>query len=206
MTIFILLGISILFFVITGILIAIDNYKRKNKKKILPFHFRVIGILCTCFALIFLSVFVKSCISFHGVECGERKILLRTTMDRDEITLASADTKLERTLNKKTRAVIADIEQGNSKQSLRYTDALLNKKILPLQSIHEVKYSKDLSKNRVQIVEYLVNTKSGAFTKPGIYYYIIFSQELKNKWDQDDKKNNTTKEKKTKKQNDTQAK
>ena len=96
-----------------------------------------------------------------------------------DISLPSDDAKLNETLQKHYRDVIQMIEEGEHSETISYIDALLNKKEIALSSIHEVKYSEDLSRNQVQIVEYLVNTKVGNYTKPSVFYYIIFSDKLK---------------------------
>lgn len=187
MNIFFLLGIGCIFLLITGILIAIDNKKRKIKKKMLPIYWRVVGIGTTIGAVVCFVLFVRYGLFMEGVECGDRKILLRSTMMMTDISIPSEDAKLNETMQKNYRTVIQMIEEGNHSETISYIDALLNKKEIPLSSIHEVKYSEDLSKKQVQIVEYLVNTKVGSYRKPSVFYYIIFSDKLK-KSDTDQKK------------------
>jgi len=143
-----------------------------------------------------LYSFVKYTTNFQGSEYGDRKILLRTTMNLTDITLPSEDSTLDQTLDQSYEEVISKIEAGNSNTTLKYVDALLNKKQISFSEIHEVKYSSDLTKNQVQIVEYLVICKSGYFTKPEIYYYIIFGEEL-----QEELKKDTGNDSKTKKNN-----
>ncbi len=180
MTIFILLGIGFIFLILTSIIIAIDNKKRKWNKKMLPFRWRVLGIVFTIISITCFALFVKYVTNFEGNEYGDRKILLRTTMTLSDITLPREDAKLEKTLAQTYEEIIPEIETGKSNTTLKYVDALLSKKQISLSQIHEVKYSSDLTKNQVQIVEYLVVCKSGHFTKPEIYYYIIFGEELQN--------------------------
>lgn len=196
MTIFILLGIGFIFLILTSIIIAMDNKKRKKEKKMIPFHWRVLGIGFTVISVTCFVLFIKYITNFQGMECGDRKILLRTTMDLSDITLPSKDSTLDQTLDQNYQKVISEIESGNSSATLKYVDALLNKKQLSFSQIHEVKYSSDLTKNQVQIVEYLVICKSGYFTKPEIYYYIIFGEEL-----QQELTKQTEDDKKTKKKN-----
>lgn len=178
MTIFILLGIGFFFLILTSIIIAIDNKKRKQKKKIIAFHWRALGIVFTIISVICFVFFIKYVTNFQGNEYGDRKILLRTTMNLSDISLPSKDATLEQTLDATYPEIISRIGTGNSNTTLKYVDALLNQKQISLSQIHEVKYSSDLAKNQVQIVEYLVVCKSGYFTKPEIYYYIIFGEEL----------------------------
>ena len=178
MNIFVLLGIGCIFLLITGILIAVDNKKRKVKKKMLPIYWRVIGIFTTIGFIVCFVLFVRYGLFMEGVECGDRKILLRSTMMMTDISLPSDDAKLNETLQKHYRDVIQMIEEGEHSETISYIDALLNKKEIALSSIHEVKYSEDLSRKQVQIVEYLVNTKVGNYTKPSVFYYIIFSDKL----------------------------
>lgn len=178
MTIFILLGIGFVFLILTSIIIALDNRKRKKQKKMIPFHLRVLGIVFTVISITCFVLFIKYATNFQGTECGDRKILLRTTMDLSEITLPNGNATLDQNLNQIYPTVISEINAGNSDTKLKYVDALLNQKKISLSEIHEVKFSSDLTKNQVQIVEYLVTCKSGYFTKPEIYYYIIFGEDL----------------------------
>lgn len=196
MTIFILLGIGIIFFIFTSIIIAMDNKKRKKEKKMLSFHWRVLGIGFTVISITCFVLFVKYTTNFQGSEYGDRKILLRTTMNLTDITLPRENSTLDQTLDQNYEKVISKIQAGNSNSTLKYVDALLNKKQISFSEIHEVKYSSDLTKNQVQIVEYLVICKSGYFTKPEIYYYIIFGEEL-----QEELKKDTGNDSKTKKNN-----
>ena len=197
MTIFILLGIGFVFLFLTSILIGIDNRKRKYREKMLSFHWRIVGIIFAIIAFVNFMLFAKYSFNFNGQECGTRKILLRSTMELTDLTLASDDAKLEATLDKCYEDVIHMIEEKDSKQTLRFVDTLLNKKEVTLDQFQEVKYSEDLSAKQVQVVEYLVNVKSGSFTKPGVYYYIIFGEDLKdnNKNKEDNVKGNKKKSK-----------
>ncbi|MCR4803840.1 MAG: hypothetical protein K5895_12750 [Lachnospiraceae bacterium] len=189
MTIFVLLIIGLVFLFVTGVIIAIDNRRRKYKKKTIHKSLKITGILCTLISLITFGLFFKYMVRFNGVECGKRTILLRSTMLSSEVRIPSGNAKLDKTLEKKYKSVIKDIESQNKDTKIEYVDALLNKQCLSAVDIHEIKYSSDLSEKQVQIVEYLVNTKDGMFTKPGIYYYIIFSDKLAT-----DKNVDTTKE------------
>lgn len=200
MTIFILLGIGIIFLILTSIIIAMDNKKRKKEKKMLSFHWRVLGIGFTVISITCFVLFVKYTTNFQGSEYGDRKILLRTTMDLGDITLPSKDSTLDQTLDQNYKQVISKIQAGNSNSTLKYVDALLNKKQISFSEIHEVKYSSDLTKNQVQIVEYLVICKSGYFTKPEIYYYIIFGEELQEELKKDTENDQKTKKKNSKKE------
>lgn len=189
MTIFILLGIGVVFLFLTSILIGIDNRRRKYKKKMLSLHWRIVGIIFASIAFVNFMLFAKYCFNFNGEECGTRKILLRSTMELSDITLASDNAKIEDTLDKCYEDVIRMIEEKNSEQRIRFVDTLLNKKEVTLNQFHEVKYSKDLTAKQVQVVEYLVTIKKGSFTKPDIYYYIIFGEDLQ----ENAKKNNKNK-------------
>ncbi|MCI8407982.1 MAG: hypothetical protein HFJ09_01755 [Lachnospiraceae bacterium] len=178
MTIFLLLAGGMLFLVLTGIIIAIDNHKRKYKKKILAFHWRIIGIVTTVLAFVCLTQFTGKILNFEGTECGDRKILLRTTTRLADVKIPSKNATLDTTLEEGYEQILEGIEKGSREIKLEYVDALLNKKHLVLEEIREVKYSKDLTAKQVQFVEYLVIEKDGHFTKPGIHYYIIFGQDL----------------------------
>lgn len=199
MTIFILLGIGLLFLILTSIIITIDNKKRKNQKKMISFHWRVLGIVFTVISITCFVLFIKYVTNFQGSEYGDRKILLRTTMNLSDISLPSKNATLDQTLDQTYPEVISQIEAGDSNTTLKYVDALLTKKQISLSQIHEVKYSSDLTKNQVQIVEYLVICKSGYFTKPEIYYYIIFGEKLQKELE--DKQNNNSKSESKNKKN-----
>lgn len=208
MTIFILLIVGLIFLFLTGILIACDNRKRKYKKKVLRLHWRVLGIVFTFIAMFSLIKFTSYMIHFDGEECGDRKVLLRTTMELSDVKVPSKDAKLDITLQEDCEEIIKQLEEGNTEKELEYVDALLNKKRIPFSKIHEVKYSKDLTAKQVQMVEYLVSCKDGFFTRPEVYYYIIFGEDLPKeiekkkeelkKKSQEDKKKQTKKTKKKK--------
>lgn len=179
MTIFILLIIGLVFLLLTGIIIACDNRKRKYKKKTLRLRWRVLGIVYTIIAFVSLGQFVHYTVNFDGEEYGERKILLRTTLNLSEINIPSGNATLDETLDKQYVEIIKKINNKDEEQKIEYVDALMSKKRIPLKRIHEVKYSKDLTANQVQMVEYLVISKDGYFTMPEVYYYIIFGEELR---------------------------
>lgn len=179
MSIYILLVIGLFFLIFTGVLIAIDNRKRKYKHKMLPFNWKIIGIITTFLAIISISIFFKEFNFFHGTECSNRKIILRSTMNLSDVYMQTEDAKLDNLLEKNLKEIINNDVLGNKNIKIKYVDALLNKKVISFADIHEIKYSDDLSRKQIQVVEYLVNTKDGFFTKPGIYYYIIFSSSLK---------------------------
>ena len=80
MTIYILLAIGLFFLLFTGVLIAIDNRKRRFRKKMLPFCWRAIGIITTLLAVLCFVIFFQKFYSFQGTECSSRKIILRSTM------------------------------------------------------------------------------------------------------------------------------
>lgn len=208
MTIFILLGIGLLFLIITSILIAIDNRRRKLRKKKLKFVWRVVGVLCTIISLTSLIQFTKYVVSFEGVEYGDRKILLRTTMELTDITIPSNNATLDLSLADVINSKKEEQEKQKKEcQEIVYVDALLNKKRIPVEDIHEIKYSEDLTSKQVQVVEYLVIMKDGNFTMPGVYYYIIFGEELnpENKTEENTK-TETTKKKKVKESQKTNSK
>lgn len=200
MTIFVLLILGLVFLFLTGIIIACDNRKRKYKKKTLRLHWRILGIVFTVIAVVSLGQFVRYVVHFDGEEYGDRKVLLRSTMTLSDVKIPSGDAKLDQTLADSYKEIIEQINSSNSEQKIEYVDALLSKRQIPLEKIHEVKYSEDLSAKQVQIVEYLVVSKDGYFTMPEVYYYIIFSQELLPKEeDSKDKKSDTAAKKSTKK-------
>lgn len=177
MTIFSLLVAGIVFLLLTGIIIAIDNRRRKYKKKMLALHWRIIGIVLTILTLVSFSQFVGRVLNFKGEECGDRKVLLRSTTKLAEVKIPSDDATLDMDISEKYDEVLTGIGEASNEIELEFVDALLNKKRLPLSEIHEVKYSEDLSLKQIQFVEYLVMEKDGYFTKPGIHYYIIFSKD-----------------------------
>lgn len=199
MTIFILLIIGLVFLLLTGIIIACDNRKRKYKKKTLRLRWRVLGIVFTIIAFVSLGQFVHYTVNFDGEEYGERKILLRTTLDLSEVSIPSGDATLDKTLDENYEEIIQKINAKEEKQTIEYIDALMSKKRIPLKKIHEVKYSEDLTANQVQMVEYLVISKDGHFTMPEVYYYIIFGEELLEKQEEAKKKDSKTKKESTKK-------
>lgn len=199
MTIFVLLIIGLVFLLLTGIIIACDNRRRKYKKKTLRLHWRVLGILFTIITFVSLGRFVYYVINFDGEECSDRKILLRTTLDLTEVTIPSGDATLDKTLKNNYEETIQKIDAKDEEQKIEYVDALMSKKKIPLKKIHEVKYSKDLTANQVQMVEYLVISKDGQFTMPEVYYYIIFGEELLEKQEEAKGKNSKTKKENTKK-------
>lgn len=178
MTIFSLLAGGMIFLVLTGIIIAFDNRKRKYKKKTLAFHWRIIGIICTVVSLVFFLQFAGRMRNFDGEEAGDRKLLLRSTTKLTEVTVNTTASKEDITLEKGYEQVVEGITEKTKDIELVYVDALLNKKHLKLDEIREIKYSEDLTAKQVQLVEYLVVEKDGYFTKPGIHYYIIFGQDL----------------------------
>lgn len=178
MIIFSLLAIGMVFLLFTGIIIAIDNHRRKYKKKMLALHWRIIGIICTTLSLVSFAQFAGRMIHFEGEECGDRKILLRSTTKLTEVKIPSDDAKLDVTLEEGYDQVMEGISEGSKEIKLEFVDALLNKKHLPLDEIRQVKYSTDLTAKQVQFVEYLVMEKDGYFTKPGIHYYVVFGQDL----------------------------
>ena len=178
MTIFILLIIGLVFLLLTGIIIACDNRKRKYKKKTLRLRWRVLGIVFTIIAFVSLGQFVHYTVNFDGEEYGERKILLRTTLDLSEVSIPSGDATLDKALDENYEEIIQKINAKEEKQTIEYIDALMSKKRIPLKKIHEVKYSEDLTANQVQMVEYLVISKDGHFTMPEVYYY-FFSMPVK---------------------------
>ena len=94
MTIFVLLIIGLVFLLLTGIIIACDNRKRKFKKKTLRLRWRVLGILFTIIAFVSLGQFVHYTLNFDGEEYGDRKILLRTTMNLSEVNIPSGNATL----------------------------------------------------------------------------------------------------------------
>ena len=59
MTIFILLGLGLLFLLVTGIIILFDNRRRKYKKKMLPLRWRAVGIVSAILAFSCLCLFGK---------------------------------------------------------------------------------------------------------------------------------------------------
>ncbi len=179
MTIYILLAISLFFLLFTGVLIAIDNRKRKFRQKMLPFCWRAIGIMTTLLAILCFVIFFRKFYSFQGTECSSRKIILRSTMNVSDVYIPTEDAKLNKNLENAFEEIVKAYDSGDRNHKIKYVDALLNNKTISLADIHEIKYSDDLSKKQVQIVEYLVDTKDGFFTKPGIYYYIIFSKAMK---------------------------
>ncbi|MBD5087212.1 MAG: hypothetical protein HDT30_00130 [Clostridiales bacterium] len=197
MTIFSLLAGGLFFLLLTGIIIAFDNRRRKYKKKILALHWRIIGIICTVLSLVCFTQFIGRMLNFKGEECGDRKILLRSTTKLTEVKIPSKNATLDVTLEEEYEKVLEGIGNGSREIELEYVDALLNKKHLLLEEIREVKYSTDLTAKQVQIVEYLVMEKDGYFTKPGIHYYIIFGQDLL-KEKEEAKKKKTSKKKTTK--------
>lgn len=200
MTIFVLLILGLVFLFLTGIIIACDNRKRKYKKKTLRLRWRILGIVFTIIAVVSLGQFVRYVVHFDGEEYGDRKVLLRSTMTLSDVKIPSGDAKLDQTLADDYEEIIEQINSKNSEQKIEYVDALLSKRQIALEKIHEVKYSEDLSAKQVQIVEYLVVSKDGYFTMPEVYYYIIFGQELLPKEeDSKDKKSDTTAKKSTKK-------
>ena len=178
MTIFILPIIGLVCLVITGVIIAVDNRKRKYRKKKLTMPWKLTGIFFTVISFTCFIMFAKYTFHFQGEECGERKILLRSTMQLTDVRLPSGNPTLDATLADGYGKVVKAAGGKTEKEEIVYIDALLNKKRVPLSEIHEIKYSDDLSEKQVQIVEYLVNTKDGRFTKPGIFYYLIFSTDL----------------------------
>lgn len=178
MTIFILLIVGFFFLFVTGILIAIDNRKRKYKKKILPLPFRIAGLGCTLIAVICFVWFAHEMIHFEGEESGKRVIMLRSTMQLTDVEIPSNDAKLNKTMKQKYKDIVKAVGDKKSDLNIEYVDALLNKKKLNMTEIHEIKYSDELDKKQIQIVEYLVNMKDGIFTRPGIYYYLILSDKL----------------------------
>ena len=203
MTIFSLLAGGIFFLIITGIIIAFDNRRRRYKKKILALHWRIIGIICTVLSLVCFTQFTGRMLNFQGEECGDRKILLRSTTKLTDVKITNKNATLNTNLEEEYEQVLEGIEKGSKEIELEYVDALLNKKRLVLEEIREVKYSTDLTAKQVQIVEYLVMEKDGYFTKPGIHYYIIFGQDLleekeKAKKKEESEKKTTTKSKKKK--------
>lgn len=199
MTIFILLIIGLVFLLLTGIIIACDNRKRKYKKKTLRLRWRVLGIVFTIIAFVSLGQFAHYTVNFDGEEYGERKILLRTTLDLSEVSIPSGDATLDKALDENYEEIIQKINAKEEKQTIEYIDALMSKKRIPLKKIHEVKYSEDLTANQVQMVEYLVISKDGHFTMPEVYYYIIFGEELLEKQEEAKKKDSKTKKESTKK-------
>lgn len=199
MTIFSLLAGGMLFLILTGIIIAIDNHRRKYKKKILALHWRIIGIVTTVLAFVCLTQFTGKILNFKGTECGDRKILLRSTTKLAEVKIPSKNATLDATLEEEYEHVLEGIAEGSKEIKLEYVDALLNKKHLALEEIREVKYSKDLTAKQVQFVEYLVMEKDGYFTKPGIHYYIIFGQDLLEEKEKEKKKEESKKTNKKKK-------
>lgn len=180
MTIYILLAIGLFFLLFTGVLIAIDNRKRRFRKKMLPLCWRAIGIITTLLAVLCFVIFFQKFYSFQGTECSSRKIILRSTMNVSDVSIPTKDAKLNKNLENAFEEIVTAYNSGDKNHKIKYVDALLNNKTISLEDIHEIKYSNDLSKKQVQIVEYLVDTKDGFFTKPGIYYYIIFSEAMKN--------------------------
>ena len=199
MTIYILLIIGLVFLLLTGIIIACDNRKRKYKKKTLRLRWRVLGIVFTIISFVSLGQFVHYTVNFNGEEYGDRKILLRTTLNLSEVSIPSGDATLDKTLDKVYEDIIQKINAKDEEQKIEYVDALMSKKTIPLEKIHEVKYSEDLTANQVQMVEYLVISKDGHFTMPEVYYYIIFGEELLEKQEKDKKKDNKKKKESTKK-------
>lgn len=204
MTIFLLLAGGLFFLLLTGIIIAFDNRRRKYKKKILALHWRIIGIICTVLFLVCFTQFIGRILNFKGEECGDRKILLRSTTKLTEVKIPSKNATLDATLEEEYEKVLEGIEKGSKEIELEYVDALLNKKHLLLEEIREVKYSKDLTAKQVQIVEYLVMEKDGYFTKPGIHYYIIFGQDLLE--EKEEAKKKEAKKKKSSKKKTTKSK
>lgn len=199
MTIFVLLAIGLVFLLLTGIIIACDNRRRRYKKKTLRLRWRVLGIVFTIIAVVSLEQFVHYVAHFDGQEYGERKILLRTTLNLSDVVIPSGNATLDKTLEEEYQDIIQKINKKDAEEKLEYVDALMSKKKIPLKKIHEVKYSEDLTAKQVQMVEYLVISKDGHFTMPEVYYYIIFGQELLEK--EEEKKNNNSDDKNTKKNN-----
>lgn len=195
MTIFLLLAGGVFFLILTGIIIAIDNHRRKYKKKVLALHWRILGIIFTILTFVCFTQFTSKILNFQGEECGDRKVLLRSTTKLTEVRIPSENAKLDATLEEEYEQILEGIEKGSEEIKLEYVDALLNKKYLPLEEIREVKYSKDLTAKQVQFVEYLVMEKDGYFTKPGIHYYIIFGQELLEEKEKEKKKEEARKKK-----------
>ncbi|MBQ3601498.1 MAG: hypothetical protein II992_09920 [Lachnospiraceae bacterium] len=198
MKIFIPLGIGILFLFLTGIIIAIDNRIRRNRRKKIPLVWKIIGIAFLIISIANFVYFSNLMSTFDGEEYGDRKTILRSTMLLSDVTIPSGDASLDKNLQEAYEEVLKGLEEGNTDISISYVDALLNKKQISLDHIHEVKYSEDLNANQVQIVEYFVVEKDGYFTRPGIYYYITFGQELLEK--QEDEKKVSSKKNKNKKE------
>lgn len=193
MTIFSLLAGGMIFLLLTGIIISFDNRRRKYKKKMLAFHWRVIGILCTVLSMVCFIQFAGRMIHFDGEEYGDRKILLRSTTKLSEVKIPSGNASLDANLEERYEEVLEGIEKGSKEMELEYADALLKKKRLALGEIREVKYSEDLTAKQVQLVEYLVMEKDGYFTKPGIHYYIILGQDLLEEKEEEKKKEESKK-------------